>query len=151
MKVILLQDVIQVGQKGDMKEVKDGYARNFLFTQGLAKPATPAAIQEAQRLKKQGVDKGLLAQETFRKTIEKLKDTTITLLARVNEKGGLFRAISKKQIISELAKKGFEAISEDIIQIAEPIKKAGEFEVKIKQGDIEGKLKVVIEAKKEKK
>ncbi|MEK7599099.1 MAG: 50S ribosomal protein L9 [Patescibacteria group bacterium] len=146
MKVILLQNLPHLGQKGDIKDVKDGYARNFLFPQNLAKPASEGAIKEAEALKTKR-ESGLAVQKSaFAEAAGKLKDSVIEFEAKTNEQGGLFRAISKKQIAAKLAKIGFKDISESEILIKEPIKKTGEHEAIIERGEIRGTLKVRVKS-----
>lgn len=150
MKVILQQDIIHLGQKDDIKDVKDGYARNFLLPQHFAKPATLQAIQQALRLKKQRKAQGALHEDEFRTLVYKLEGMTFTLSAKANEQGGLFRAISKKQIVTLLIKRGIKGVTEEDIEIARPIKKVGQHAITIQRGSISGTLKLIVEEKKEK-
>ena len=150
MRVILQQDIIHLGQKDDIKDVKSGYARNFLFPQHLAKPATPQAIQQALRLKEQKKARVALHKDEFRTLISKFEGMTFTLSAKANEQGGLFRAISKKQIVALLIKRGIEGVTEEDIEIEHPIKKVGEHQIMIQRRDISVSVKLMIEEKKEK-
>lgn len=147
MKVILLQDVMHLGNKGDIKEVKDGYARNFLFPRGLAKIATAAVIKEMEQMEQEKAVDLRARESAFGQALARLKDATINLQAKANKQGGLFRAISKKQILAALNKQGFDAIQEDDIQITEPIKKIGEHAAVVKRGETEGQLKIMVKAK----
>lgn len=144
MKVILLEDVTRLGQKGDVKEVKKGYARNFLLRRNLVKPATPETLKEVEKLRAQKEIELRAAQSEFQTMIDKLNNITVVLEAKANEQGGLFRAITKKQIVSGLAKQGFTMLEEDDIYITEPIKKIGEYIVTIQRGNTSGKLKIVL-------
>lgn len=147
MKVLLLKDVPNLGQKGDIKEAKDGYARNFLFARGFAKTATSNVIREAEKIKKESENKNKAEISDFEKALAKLKDVQIVIEAKANEQGGLFRAISVKQILSALEKAGIEEIGEKDIRIKEPLKSVGEHIVDINRGGISGKIKVVVKAK----
>jgi len=147
MKVILLKDVLHLGQKGEVKEAKEGYARNFLFPHGLAKPATSENLKEAERLKRERETKNQSELAGFQTALDKLKESGIEMEAKANEQGGLFRAITPKQIISALAKNGAGEIKEDDLNIEEPIKKTGEHSIEIKRLDISGKIKILVKAK----
>jgi large subunit ribosomal protein L9 len=146
MKIILLRDYNHLGQKGDVKDVKDGYARNFLFPRNLAAPASPAAIREAAAVKTKR-ESGFIAEKSaFAEIARRLKESIIEFEAKTNEQGGLFRAISKKQIAAKLAKIGFKDISESDILIKEPIKKIGEHEAIIERGEIRQTLKLRVKS-----
>lgn len=147
MKVLLLKDVPGLGQAGDIKEVRDGFGRNFLLARNLAKPATPEAIQESERLSKERAMKRSQEAEIFAKEAEKLKETAVVIEAKANEQGGLFRAVGKKQIETALKKIGLKAVTESDIEIKAPIKNVGEHEAEIIRGGISGKIKVVVKAK----
>ena len=151
MKVLLTKDVPHLGQIGDIKEVKSGHARNFLFPRGFAKPATPTAILEADGLKKEREEKNMIALGVFEEALNKLKNIEIVIEAKTNEQGGLFRGISAKQIASAIAKSEVKEIAESDILINEPIKNAGTHEVELKRGDISGKIKIIVKAKESKK
>jgi len=147
MKIILLKDVPRLGQKGDTKETKEGYARNFLFPQGLAKPATPKNLKEADRLKREREVKGLAEFSEFKTALDKIKESGIEMEAKTNQQGKLFRAISARQILSQLKKSGIEEIKEEDLRIKEPIKSTGEHSVEVNRKGISEKIKVVIKAK----
>lgn len=147
MKVLLLKDVPSLGQAGDIKEVKDGFGRNFLLARGLAKPATPKAIQESERLSWERAMKRNQEAEIFAKEAEKLKETVVVVEAKANEQGGLFRAVGKKQIETALKKIGLEAVTEGDIKIKVPIKNVGEHQAEIIHGGISGKIKIIVKAK----
>jgi len=143
MKIILLQEVKSLGKKGDIKEVSDGYARNFLLPKKLAAFATPEAIKKAE------IDKIKQAQtkqdelEKYRQLAEKLKNLEITIAAKEKD-GKLFGSVSAKEIAKELKNKNFD-ITEKSIKIDEAIKKIGNYKIKIEldhQIAVEIKIKV---------
>jgi large subunit ribosomal protein L9 len=127
MKAIFLQDVKGVARKGDIKEVSDGYARNFLFPKNLAKVATAEAIfrakteaAEQEQLKKEVV-------EAARQQVLALKDTTVVLTMK--SKGGkLFGSITARDIAEALTKEGFR-VSEKAIILKKHLKIAGQHDV----------------------
>ncbi len=147
MKVLLLKDVLHLGQAGDIKEAKEGFARNFLFARGLAKPASASAVLESQKLKKEREEKNKAVLSAFEEALNRLKDMEIILEAKTNEQGGLFRAISAKQIASAINKQGVKDITDSDILIENAVKKAGEHEVEARRGDISGKIKITVKAK----
>jgi large subunit ribosomal protein L9 len=131
MKVIFLQDVQRVGKKHDLKEVNDGYAMNFLIPRKLAELATPRATAELEKRKKniqieREVQEGLLM-----KNLEEIKGKAIIIKGKANEKGSLFSAIHKKEIIEEMKKQNHADIAEEFIVLEKPIKEIGEFEIPI--------------------
>ena len=119
------------------------------MAQGLAKVATPNAIQEAEKLKKEREEKGVAEAAAFESALQKTKDVEITIEAKANEQGGLFRAISVRQIITALRKEGIKAVDDDI-KINTPIKSLGIHEVAINRQGISGKIKIIIKAKEDK-
>jgi len=143
MKVILTQDVKNLGKKGDVKEVAEGYARNFLFPKKLAQAATETAIKNAAAQKeKEKVIEDTNAQK-MRQIADILKSKEIVLKSK--EKGGkLFGSISAKDIAKHLQQSGIELKEENII-LKNPIKKIGEYEIEIRLAkDISGKIKLTV-------
>lgn len=130
MKIILLKKVKGLGEKYDIKEVADGYARNFLFPQKLAEAATPARLEVlAERKTKEATD----AQKDLEKTeafAEKLEMLEVTIKAKAQDDGTLYGAVSAKEIASAIKKHGVTVDEKNII-IKKPIKKAGDHEVTI--------------------
>lgn len=128
MQVILLQDVKNVGKKGQIKNVPDGYARNFLLAKKLATVATESAISQI----KTEEDKKNLQLNLKKKEIQKIADSLngkkFIIKARAKD-GKLFGSITAKEIVSEIRKNGIE-ISEKSIQV-DHIKELGEKHVKI--------------------
>ena len=146
MKVILQQDVKGKGKKGQLVDVADGYARNFLLPRKLAVLATPenkAAVEKAERarLKKLEDDKAAAEQ-----TAKKLEGVIVKISARSGGDGGkLFGAITSKEIVEELSKQhGIEVEKNKLIQ-DEQIKTFGSYEIKCKLGfEITGVINVLV-------
>ena len=129
MKVILLQDIKSLGKKLDIKEVSDGYARNFLLPKKLAETATDNALKKIKEQK----EKMALAEEknleNFQKVAEILQNKEIMI--RAKEKGGkLFGSILAKDIVKELGKENIE-ITEKAVALEKQIKATGKYKVKI--------------------
>lgn len=127
MKVILLKDVTELGEAGEVKEVALGHARNFLIPRGLAEEATPEAVASIETRKEKEVK---VAEDDLVKTeqlVQKLEGQTIEVTAKASEEGTLYAAVSPIKIATTLKEKGFE-VRKDQIQ-AEHIKELGEHEV----------------------
>lgn len=134
MKVIFNQDVRGQGKKGELKEVSDGYARNYLMPRGLASPATTDALN-AIKLK----EKAKAAQQAKEKAkaeeyAERLGSVVVRVSARAGQGGRLFGAVTSQEISDALFKQhGMEIEKNKIVQ-SEPIKQFGSFDVKAKLG-----------------
>jgi len=129
MKIILLKDVKNFGKRGEIKEVAEGYARNFLFPQNLAKKVTDKIIYQ-ENLRAQEEQKKLIQKEEENKNlIKKLKDKKFSIKSKAKN-GKLFGSITSKDIFSELEKEHF-TISEKSIIIEQVIKKVGLWKIKI--------------------
>ncbi len=151
MRVILLQDVEKTGKKHEVKEVADGYARNFLIPKGLAKPATKEALAWLETQKE---IEGKKAEEDLKKIQElasAIDDREITIPIKVGEQDQLFETISSQKISEKLKEVGFD-IKKGQIELPEPIKELGEFPVKIKfDHNLEAEIRVIITKEEEKK
>jgi large subunit ribosomal protein L9 len=132
MKVIFLKDVPRVGRKGEVKEVNDGYAMNFLIGRGLAVKATDKAIAELELKKKEVKVQREIQDELLQKNLDEIKGKVITISGKANPKGGLFSAIHKKEILEALKKEHRAEIGEEFIILDKPIKEIGEHEIPIK-------------------
>ncbi len=124
MKVILLEDVASLGKQDAVVEVSDGHARNFLFPQNLAVPATEEALQrmkERETIAKKQSHKAIVAMG---KVAEKLDGYEITLEEKVNDDGVLYAAVTQKVIAKALKKAGFE-IDEEMVELSAPLKSPG--------------------------
>jgi large subunit ribosomal protein L9 len=130
MKVIFLKDVKNVAKAGEIKEVKEGYARNFLFANGLAIEATEANLNNLKRKKEKEVEAEKNKLEEARRLSEKLKNTTITLARKAGDKGRLFGAITSVEIAEELGRSGIN-IDKKLIDLKNPIKEIGEYKIKV--------------------
>ena len=144
MKIILLQDVKNLGKKGDIKEVADGYAQNFLFPKKLAALATDNAIKNAQAQKEEEVKNEKAKNEELQKLADELKSKKIIITAKEKD-GKLFGSIAAKDIAEELKKQGVD-IPENSIKIKEAIKKIGNYKVRIELSK-EIKTEISVEVK----
>jgi len=144
MRIILLKDIPKIGHKNDVKNVSDGYAQNFLFPQKLAKIATEEIIKEIEEMKKRGESEKKMREVLINKETDKLNNTILEIKSKLNERGHLFAGVHVEEISKELEKKIKIKIDPEYIQLEQPIKEAGEHEVKIKIGEREVKIKIVI-------
>jgi len=130
MKVILLQDVKSQGKKGDLINVSDGYARNFLFPKGLAKEASKQALNELQG--KQGAIEyhKNVEMEKARNIAERMKEFNIEITAKAGENGKLFGSITSKDVAKALKEKYNIDLDKRKLDIGDGIKTIGETEVK---------------------
>ncbi len=132
MKVILLQDVARIGRKGEVKNVSDGYAGNFLLPKKLAQVATPNIVASAEKLKKQTQQDKEVQKNILDKNIAGLKDLKVELKAKANEKGHLFSIVHPDEISKILKEKYHLDIPSRIIEISKPIKETGAHTLKAK-------------------
>lgn len=132
MKVILLADVPKVGKKDQVLEVKEGYARNFLFTKKLAVEATPANMKELQRQEKIRADKAAADKAAAVELGETLKNTTVTIQTKCGAGGKLFGAVTSKEIAEQLEKSTGIKIDKRKIALEENIKTLGTYRPMVK-------------------
>ncbi len=145
MKVIFLQDVSRAGKKYDIKEVKDGYAMNFLLPKKLAVIATPKAVAELEMRKKEIVLEREVQESLLLKNLEAIKGKIVAIKGKANDKGHLFSAIHKKEIIEEMKKQLSAEISEEFIILEKPIKEIGEHEIPISIKNKNSSFKIIVE------
>lgn len=146
MKVILLQNVENLGKKWEVKEVPDGYARNFLLPQNFVKPATPKEVEEAERLRAQEETHAQKELEKVEEVASKLDGYELKMSVAVGDEGQLYAAISPQKISEALEAEGF-SISPKQIKISEPMKELGEFLVAIElDHGLEAEIRVIVEA-----
>ena len=133
MKIILSQDVTGIGRKGEVKNVSDGYARNFLLPNKLGQIATPSAIALAEKLSKQAEQDREVQKDILEKNIQGLNGLKVQLKAKANEKGHLFSIIHQDEISKILKEEHHLDIPSKFIEIEKPIKELGEHTIKAKK------------------
>ncbi|WP_404330592.1 50S ribosomal protein L9 [Mesobacillus maritimus] len=132
MKVIFLKDVKGKGKKGEVKNVSDGYAHNFLIKQGLAAEATAAAMSSLSAQKKKEEKQAEVELENAKELKEKIEKITVELLAKSGEGGRLFGSITSKQIAEELQKRHKIKIDKRKIEMDDAIRALGVTKVPVK-------------------
>lgn len=146
MKVILLQDVKSLGKKGDIKEVSDGYVRNFLLPKGLVAQANKANMNMLEHEQELKANKETQLLADAQALAEKLKDNVCVLKAKCGDAGRLFGSITNANIADELAKNDVK-IDKRKIEISEAIKTVGSYEVVLRlHPKVHCKINLVVEA-----
>ena len=146
MKVILLQDVKGKGKKGQMLEVSDGYARNFMLPKKLAMEATADAINTMRMNDKAGAEKAAREKAEAMEVAKQLKEMILVVTAKGGGAGRLFGSVTNQEIADALKAKSGIALDKRKIVIADPIKNVGTYTVTCKLGyEISAKLTVKIE------
>lgn len=144
MKVIFIKDVKGQGKKGQVKEVSEGYASNFLLPRGLARPATEGNVKV---LENQNAAEQKRKQQEKEEAValgKKLETVTVELKAKAGEGGKLFGAITSKQIAEALGKQGHK-IDKRKIELDEPIRTLGVTKMSVKlHPDVKATLKVQV-------
>ncbi|MDR2151425.1 MAG: 50S ribosomal protein L9 [Helicobacteraceae bacterium] len=133
MKVLLLQEVKNLGKTGEIKEVKEGYAQNFLIAKGLAKPATDAIVRQWKARRQAAEERDREDLERLNAIAKKLESVTVKIVKKIGANGSLFGALKKEEIAEALARSGFE-IDKKEIEIDGAIKATGLYEASAKLG-----------------
>ena len=145
MKVIFLQDVPRVGKKYDIKEVNDGYAMNFLLPRKLAEVATPKAVAMLEIRQKELKIEREMQESQLLKNLEEIKNKTIIIKVKADEKGHLFSGIKNKEIVEEMKRQQNADISEKCIALEKPIKEIGEWDIPIEIKNKKSSFKLKVE------
>lgn len=144
MRVILLQDVEKVGKKFEIKEVADGYARNFLFARNVAKKATPEVLEWVEMQKELAAQKAEEELKKIQELASDLDDLEVPIAVKVGDEGQLFESINAQKIAERLKEMGYE-LKKNQIQLEDPISELGEFPVKIVlEHNLEAEIRVII-------
>lgn len=134
MKVLLLKDVVKVGQRGDVVEVKDGFGRNYLIRQGLASLADTGSIRVAEAKKAAQLERKTARKGARKEYKKKLSGYAVALTRKANEKGHLFAGVTAADITETLHKDGYDFVRESDLG-GFPLKTTGEHEVSLKTGE----------------
>jgi len=144
MKVILLQDVDKIGKKYEVKEVAQGYARNFLFAKNLAKPATTEALEWLEMQKEISSQKAEEELKSIQDLASSLDDLEVPIVVKVGEEGQLFESINAQKVSEHLKELGY-VVKKNQIKMEDPIKEVGEFPVKITlEHNLEAEIRIII-------
>ena len=131
MKVILRRDVKGLGREGDMKEVKDGYARNFLLPSGAAVVADRGAIANWERHRDQREERDRHVRSDAEAAAERLRELTLEVPVKAGERGRLFGAVTSHQIADLIHREGID-LDRHALHLREPIKTLGEHKIDVR-------------------
>ena len=146
MKLILREDVYNLGKGGELVEVKPGYGRNYLIPRGLAVLANPKNIREVEHQKAVAAAKAAKLKASAEAVAKRLADTPVAFQRKVGEQDKLYGSVTAMDIAEALASRGVQ-IDRRAIDLPEPLKTLGDFEVGVKlHSDVVGKVKVKVEA-----
>ena len=146
MEVILLTDVPGIGREGDIKEVSEGYARNYLIPKGLAARSTRGRVKDIELHKSAAAIKEVKEKEMAMKLAEKLKGVTLNFKVKVGEENKLFGSITSGDIAERLNDKGFNIDKHQVV-LKEPLKYLGTYEVIVKCGfGVNAPINVILES-----
>lgn len=134
MKVILQKDIPKLGKKGDLKEVSDGYARNFLIKQGFATQANDALLHDIAQHKISLEQKKAKEKKDLEQLSEKIRRLKLKTALKISSDGGSFGSVSAAKILELLSKQGIKLEKSDIM-LDHPIKSLGEHKIKIRLGN----------------
>jgi len=149
MKVVLLQDVENLGKKYEVKEVKNGYTRNLLIPQGLVKPATKENLKWLENQKKIEEERAEEDLKKIQAVASNLDGLEVLIPVKVGEDEQLFESINSQKISEKLKELGFN-IKKNQIGLENPIKELGEYPVKVTlEHNLEAEINVIVSREKE--
>ena len=146
MKVILLKDIPKVGKKHDIKDVPDGYGMNFLVARCLANIATPQRIAEIEKIKKELNSKREVDETELLEGLKRITGVEIVIKGRTSDKGHLFSAIHKKDILLKLKDDFGILLKEKNLLCGDSIKEVGEHKIGVFVGGKKINFRLKIEA-----
>ena len=147
MKVVFLKDVSPTGKVGEIKEVADGYARNFLLPKKLAALAKPSALKALESQIKKEIERQERLDAELRELAQELEGFSMTLKARVVEDKRLYGSIRDNDIAAEINRLIGYDIDKKKIELEEPIHEIGEYELTVRLSkDLTPKIKVIVAA-----
>lgn len=147
MKVLLLKDVKGVGKAGEIKDVADGHGRNYLIPRGFAVVATPDAMKRADEIRQVAKKREEKDLDQAHKLAKEIENIELVLKAKVGEQHRLYGSITSADVAEALSKKVGQEIDKRKVEMEEPLKHTGSFEVPVRLGhELVAKVKVLVEA-----
>lgn len=151
MKVLLTQEVEGLGQAGQIKEVAEGYARNFLLPRNLAVAASSGAVKEQQQRQAAEDKRQAKADQELRGVAQKLSEAKVTIQSKAGEEGKLYGSVTTADLAEAIEKQLGQEVDKRKIEIDEPIRHIGEYKVPVKfSKNVSASITVVVEALEEK-
>ncbi len=145
MKVILIKDLKGSGKSGELVNVKDGYATNFLFPKGIAKPADKSGLNELKSKNESLIFKAKKEEENAKKIAEKLNDQIVTIEAKAGESGKIFGSVTSKEVAEKVSDIFGITLDKRKITLTEEIKAFGTYECELKLfKGVKAKIKVKV-------
>lgn len=146
MKIILLKDVSNVGQRFDIKDVADGFALNFLIPQKAAEIATETTLKKLALKKSAAEAEQKIQNDLLAKNLKELHGKTITIRAETNEQGHLFKGLHQKEIVAAITEQTKLNVPVNSLKLEKPIKEIGDHKVMVEIGDKKASITVTIAA-----
>lgn len=149
MELLLKEDVEHLGVRGDVVKVRPGYGRNYLLPRGLAIQATPGNVKQIELQRRALLKKEATERDTATQQAELVKELTLEFARKVGEHGLLYGSVTTMDIAEAFAAKGFE-VDRRKIQLKDPIKEPGEYDVPVKlHREVTTNVKVVVKNEEE--
>lgn len=142
MKIILLKSLGKLGNEGEVKEVKDGYARNYLIPQGIALVATDGNFKKLNEIKRAKIKIAEKEKQSFLKLKEEIEKVSLTILAEVKDNDELYGSVNEAQILKALKAEKID-LDKGMLVLEEPIRKLGVYKLKVNlHSEVEATLRV---------
>lgn len=146
MKVLLVEDIEKLGWLGDIVDVKDGYARNYLLPQGLAQTATEDNVKAIAEEKEKRAHERMAEREKLEKLCEEVNGAEAVIAEKANEQGHLFGSVTEKAIAENLQSQGFK-VADKNVKMTEHIKEVGTYEITLRLAeDLKAKINLTVVA-----
>lgn len=146
MKVVLLRDVPNLGRAGEVKEVADGYARNYLIPKGLAVPATEGLIRHAAETRQAAEQRRVRQLTSAREMAARLEGAVVTVHARAGQGDRLYGSVTAQQIAEAITRQLGVEVDRRRIELEAPIRTLGTHPVRVRLGpEITARVQVVVE------
>ena len=145
MKVVFLEDVPGVAQGGDIKEVKNGFARNYLIPKSLATPATHNAVQRVQKLQSQAQVARVKRLEDMKELAAEFDGSQINVEMRAGSSGRLYGSVTNAMIADKIAELTEREIDRRVVQLDEPIRELGSYDLTLRlHAEVEAGVSVLV-------
>ena len=147
MKIVLRDDVANLGSKGDIVDVANGYARNYLVPRGLALPASRGVVKQAEAMRRNREVRDLRLRESAQAVADRLSGLTVEIAARAGDAGKLFGSVTAADVAARLSELLSIDIDRRLVELAEPIKELGEHPIVVRlHADVAPTVSVAIVA-----